>query len=643
MTFLTSRREKPQNSFEDSSNKLSDKKKRRISTKAADTEAELSRYFMSAKPTSLDLRTSHRQRYQKNRRQSRDHESPQAFVDLPERPFLGFGSCGPNTSMSPAKSPVNRETTSLRCGVSRSSTPSTGHFTWSQSRGASYASPPPDRRNHVEPTKFSLSSNRKRSSTAPHDGQHSTPLHSPAHLQKTSSGAHGAAFGPSSKPGNANEAPGQNSVSPLAIGERLRLGEKSQNRSDNGIIELDVAKIPQDTKGSIPDKTHPAENATHIDLPSALSHQDQAAHLSLGHGPRCEPQAHGVRPSSARMLIKSPNQDPFDDILEVLLKDCNTNVADSYPASRASSSHCKFGVGEKTRMPLRIQESSRMPAHSLVNSVYDLGAQAPAPSSSKKPRSASHRLVSVIDNSRATDTLFSGSLNCFDRPSLGYTGGYPGGYPPSPMRNQMDSRNAWNSYDNIYEKQQEQANTMPETSMGHLPPNEAVQEDLLGWSGESDHGDGPRKQLPGNHLVKVRDGFDNYGPCPYDFLQEGNEYHDYQNVGYGEWCDQPLDIENSYNPGAPKSDVIHEGLDNGMIATKHTNDNQEKEQSFVHKVDEQEMKGQRFTTNISDTCPSWRPRHLFSIKHSFEACPTDARTQDVDSALSEFWTPHKLY
>ena len=639
MTFLTSRREKPQSSFEDSSNKLSDKKKRRISTKAADVEAEFSRYFMSAKPTSLDLTASHRQRYQKNRRQSRDHESPQAFVDLPDRPFLGFGSCGPNTSISPAKSPVNRESTSLRCGVSRSSTPSTSYFTWSQSQGASYASPPPDRRNHVEPTKSSLSSNRKRTSTAPREGRHSIQLHSPPRLQTTSSGAHGAAFRSSSKPENAYEAPCQNSVSPLATDERLRLGEKSQNRSDNGIIELDVAKIPQDTKGSIPDKTHPAENATHNDLQSALPHEDQAAHLSLGHGRRCEPQAHGVRPSSARMPTKSPNKDSFDDILEVLLRECNTNVADSYQASGATSSHCKFCVGEKTRMPLRLQESSRMPAHTFVNSVCDLGTQAPAPISSKKPRSASLQLASVIDESRATDTLFSGNLNCFDRPSLGYTGGYP----PSPMQDQMDLKNAWNSYDNIYEKQQEQANIMPGTSMGHLPSNEAVQEDLLGWSGESDHGDGPRKQVPGDHLVEVRDGFDDYGPYPYEFLQEGNEYDKYQNVGYDEWYDQHFDIENSYNPGAPNSDEIHERLDNGMIATNHTNDNQEKEQSFVQRVDEQEMKGQRFTTNVSDTCPSWRPRRLLSIKHSLEACPTNARTQDVDSALSEFWTPHKLY
>ncbi|KAL8670275.1 MAG: hypothetical protein Q9168_005177 [Polycauliona sp. 1 TL-2023] len=76
------------------------KSKRRQEAKAADTEAEFSRFFASSKDTGRANvgMTEHgsgvKVRRPAEAAEERDHSSL-APVDMPERPFLGFGKCGP--------------------------------------------------------------------------------------------------------------------------------------------------------------------------------------------------------------------------------------------------------------------------------------------------------------------------------------------------------------------------------------------------------------------------------------------------------------------------------------------------------------------------------------------------------------------
>lgn len=642
MTFLTSRREKPKDSSKGSYIGLSDKKKRRKSTKAADTEAEISRYFMSAEHTSLDTTTSLGQNNQQDRRRSQDHESLQACVDLPDRPFLGFGSCGPNTSISPAKIHVNRR------GDSRCATRSTSYLTWSQSGRSSYASPSPDRRHRVEPARSSTLFNRKRTSPAPHRSQHSIPSVSPSCIQTTSSKTQGTASRPSSKHENTDEAPGQGNDSQLATGERPRSREKSQKHADTGNIELDAANIPQAIEDSVLNNTHPVEVATH-DIPEpALSPRNQAAYQSSGYEPQCEPQAHDMGSLSAQMPIISPHKDPLDDILEALLRDCNTNVAGSDSASHATSSHHNLDVSEEAVILNKGREHSRMPARAFVSSVYAPDAPASASNSSREPRSAIHQHASAHDGSRSTYTLSRGSVNSSHRPSLAHTR-CARGYPAIPTQSHVDSRNAWNGYDTLYERQQEQANPTPETSRELIPPNTAVRDDLSDPWRETGHAAGPEEYTQDLRTVEAGDKHNGYRPYLYKTLQERNENGNDQEIRHGEWDDELVDYGASYGSGASLFHESHKGCDNGIMVEWSVNKYQQgeisadPERSFAQWTDQYEIEDQPFTKNIPETYSSWRLHHMFGRKDHLERCAADAQVHDVDPALSEFWTPHKLY
>lgn len=632
MTFLSSRREKPRDSFEDSSNKPSDKKKRRLSTKEPDAEADFSRYFLSAKPTTVEVNTSHRQRYQQEKRQSRNHDSPQACVDLSERPFLGFGTRGPNTSTSPMKSPVNRDSVSLRRGDPRSPTPSTGYVTWSQSRGPSQASPPPDRRHHVEPLESSKFSNRKRISPSPPKTQHSLLLVSPHRIQTASSEAQGSASRPPSKHENPNKAPRQSSKSRLAIDERLRSREKRQTRGDAVTIELDAAQTPQYIKGSIPNVTNLTEAATHGCADIVVPTPNQAPRQSSGHEPRQNPPAHNLRPVSAQMPITTRCNDPLDDILEALLQDCLPKVARPDTACHKTLGHRNFHVREEKRIPVGTREDSPDPALTFVDSIYTTVPLASVSGSSRGPCSANPQLAPAHVESMSTHELSRGSLHVSNRASLGY----PGGYPSSPVHNQTDAINAWNGYDAFYARQNEQADVVLQSSIGHTLPNRDVQDNCIGMLGKSDHGVGPREQTLGRYSAESRDGFDEYRTDSSKSLREENTI-DNAHVGHGEWYDQHTDYQASNETGESMFDVSGRGVDNGVISLNDTDDYHAEGRSFAQTVDEQEIDSQCFTTKVS------QPRNLFSGTYGLEACPTRAWVQDVDSALSGFWTPHKLY
>ena len=640
MTFLASRREKPKGSFEDSSNKIWDTKKRQMLTKVADTEAEFSRYFLSAKSPSLDVTTSHRQRDRQDMRQSQDHGSPQALVDLPERPFLGFGSCGPNTTISPAKSLDNTDSKNRNCAVSRSPTASTSYLTWSQSRGASNASPPPDRRHQVKPLKSSDLANRKYTSPAPHKAHHSVPSISPSQEQKSSPEAQHAAFRSCSKHRTTNKAQGQNNKSPLTIAEGSKSGAKSQSRGDTGTVDFDGAEIPQIINSSIPDFTDLSKSATQDCPESASTTLKQAARQFSGHEPRRKPLGHGLGHMSAQMQINPPNRDQLDDMLEALLKDCNTFADRSDAASVATSSHLKSHAGDETRIPAEILEDSRKPAHAFVNGTYTSEPSAPVPSSSKEPCSAKSQLVPAIDDLIPTHTPFTKSLNIPSRPSLEY----PHGYPPSRMHNELNLMNAWNGYNSFYGRQQEPADGMQNNSIGRILPNEAVQDDLVSPLGKSYHSVGPCEQMPGCHPTQVRDGFDGYGPHFFESSQVRSEHDNHQRAWRGEWYDQPVNDQASNELGRSLLDMSYVGYDDETMALNHAIEYQEeKEQTFAQRSNEPETEDQRFTTDVSDTYHSRRPCQHVSSKYGLETPPNNDWVQDDGLAMAEFWTPHKLY
>ncbi|KAL8994864.1 MAG: hypothetical protein Q9169_005285 [Polycauliona sp. 2 TL-2023] len=116
------------------------KSKRREAAKAADAEAEFSRFFTSSKiasGTSPGI-TEHGSKFRQRKSFEATEEHDQSSlppVDLPEKPFLGFGSCGPGyvSPVMSSRAAIPKDTNG-RSSTHRSfSTGSTTYFTWSRS------------------------------------------------------------------------------------------------------------------------------------------------------------------------------------------------------------------------------------------------------------------------------------------------------------------------------------------------------------------------------------------------------------------------------------------------------------------------------------------------------------------------------
>lgn len=130
LAFLGSHRKSAKASNEDVVNS----KKRRKKDNAANTEAQISRYFthrgLRTVPESEGARENRRpdNSGQDSCRVPRD--SSLSYVDLPDKPFLGFGSSG--ADFSPVKHHLGSE--------NRSSSESTSYYTWSKTSEVSRSS-----------------------------------------------------------------------------------------------------------------------------------------------------------------------------------------------------------------------------------------------------------------------------------------------------------------------------------------------------------------------------------------------------------------------------------------------------------------------------------------------------------------------
>ena len=624
MAFLASRRERPKDSFKDSSTGPSDKKKRRQSTKAADTEAEISRYFLSVEPTSLNATNSLGQKRQQNKRKAPDHESPQAFVSLSDTPFLGFGSCGPNASISPAKVSDDRR------GDSPCPTRSTSYLTWSQSEAPPYASPPPNRPHRAMRSKLSASSDQKCTSSISQKSQHSTQSGYRARVQPTSTETYSRHENPvevlesGHKPQLANE---------KGLGSR----EKTSNQGDTGNNKVDVADDPPQIEEPVPEKEDPAQVDKHGDPKPAISPKDQVGRQSSGPESRFESQAYAARSLSTQLPVVSPDKDSLDDILDALLKDCNTKVADSNLASCATSSHPNVCIDEEAFISNK-KEHSCMPTHAFVTRVSPVEASASVSNSSRRPHSAILQYASTHDDSMSTHIPSRGNVSSSHRPSQGYAF-YDRAYPSIPTQTQIGSTNAWTGYDTLYERQQKQAESTPEASTETVLPYTTVRENLSDPWRETNNVAVADMYTQDVDIVDVGDKLDGHSLDFYETLQGRNEDNVHQQIGYGEWADQLDDY------GAPET-IFGEsckGHGSGLMAENNFSTYDQEELNTPYERSPAQLSRQHVIRNIPDIYFPWRPHQMFSRKEDVESCAADAHVNEADPALADFWIPHKLY
>lgn len=163
MTFLNPRKDKPEEPVISA-----DQKKRRKKDKTADTEAEISRYFASAKARDSDPTIARKERARgletsRAREKFCKRSEAEEFaylgrsslppVELPERPFLGFGSVG-GSLVSPVRKsdfPVSPPRRSHPTQRDLSPSRSTSYFSWSKTRSPSHRSSRPRENESVSP------------------------------------------------------------------------------------------------------------------------------------------------------------------------------------------------------------------------------------------------------------------------------------------------------------------------------------------------------------------------------------------------------------------------------------------------------------------------------------------------------------
>lgn len=147
MSFLNSRKEKLENSAKDV-----EKKAQRKRNKNADTEAEISRYFISKKSSghreeifendpaveSSHQRTHH-EHFRSGRKFSRNHNLPLSLAGLPEKPFLGFRRSGTPTTSPERRNRMNSTPNRTTRSQDKIMSPiqSTTYYTWSKTRDGS--------------------------------------------------------------------------------------------------------------------------------------------------------------------------------------------------------------------------------------------------------------------------------------------------------------------------------------------------------------------------------------------------------------------------------------------------------------------------------------------------------------------------
>ena len=574
---------------------------------------------MSTEPTSLNATNSLGQKRQQDKRKAPDYESPQAVVSLPDTPFLGFGSCGPNTSISPAK------VSDQRRGDSPCPSGSTSYLTWSQSEALSYASPPPNRPHRAKRSKVSTSSNQKCTSSASHESQHSIPPGCRARVQPTSTETHSRHEYPV-------EALERDDKPQLANEEGLGSREKSSNQDDTGNNKFDVANGPPQFEEPVPDKVDTAQVDKNGDPKPAITPKDQLSWQSSGPEPQFESQAHTTHSLSTQLPVISPHKDSLDDILDTLLKHCNTKIADSNPASCATSSHPNVCIDEEAFTLDKNREDLCMPTHAFVNRVSPVETSASVSNSSRRPRSPVLQYASTHDDSISTHIPSRGNLSSSHRPSQGHTW-YDRDYPSITTQNQTDSRNAWTGYDTLYERQQKQAESTPEAPTGTVQPYTAARDNLSDPWRETDYAAVPDMYTQYFDTTEVEDKLDGHSVDLYETLQGRNEdcFH------------QENDLLGDH--GAPQtfSDEFYKGHDSGLMTENNFSPYGQGELKADYERSSAQFSDQHVIRNIPDSYYSWRPHQMFSRREDVESYAADAPVNEADPALADFWVPHKLY
>ena len=641
--FLNSHRARPEDNSNPLHTKPTDKKKKRKTTKAAEVEAEISRYFTSAKVPRRSVPDSHAQErlcQQKAHRRPQVFDSPATFINLPDKPFLGFGSSGA-VSISPVRRVDCRALIDHESLFTRSQSRSTSYFTWSPSGVRSQASPQYRDKSVVPPASSQCSHRR----TPPV----SSKAESPQPPKDPPAGRHSS--GNYCDAATGTTPPDRLSKNDPTLGSPIfkngRHGESvcSQDR-------IRTRETQAETK-SRPSRVEPGPVEGRASNPSPRQSETRSQQRSPCGAtqnpvtPRCRQEAHAGPPhafpnGSIRESKKSPIFDPLEAVLAELLQESKQLS----PVERLSSRYENQrppDVGPEQQRPINSgsglppnEPSARVKPRPHIDRFYDPSLQlahiaSTMDSVDSHPRRYHDVMVESQRRQNSELKISRHSIRSLTRPS---TIEYVAGPLPNPGSDRVDSRSASNGYASLYERQQSREDGASFGGQGIDTENLLVESEVHGQPDGNAIHLAYHNQGSDNPPIGVEDHFNDYMPG----FQEGlGPYHhslnpmladDYANQSndYSAWVDGDQPFLSEADNELESADIIH----------SHHDKLQQQDGDIMFEAD-----GSVVTNGAVSHYP-WHSVSNFAPPRGLEASSI-AQSQVDDARLSHFWTPHKLY
>ena len=634
-------------------------KKSRKSTKVADTAAEISRYFTSARVPRRDApRPGENPQQKEMQRRSMNYDSPPAFIELPDKPFLGFGSCG--VSVSPVKELEGQTLKDLKRRLTRSPSRSTSYFTWSQSGIRSQAS----RHGSVVPLETSRNSNLRGSSPALAKPERPNPPVPSPKVSNVFGGYRDAATGTTPPSRHSNEALNmKTTLSPLNDGrchsvshssELHQTAEPEIGRNRRDLISAEAMPIREEAGKTTTIMKEPA-------LRKQLSSDDIQPCVKLKlREEELERNAHASVSQPAHRSVYPPSPDPLETMLEDLLQENRYhNITDATPSTNDSSGRhysMQAAAARPVRSPLihpqrielypRVGEASS-PSLPLeyVASGFNIGR-----------RSQQHLDINTLghETQHSAPKMSRHRLRSSNGPTAI---DYAPDRLPNPDRSRVDSKNAWNGYNTIYESQQDAADTPlhedqpygtecgnPDDEILARPHFGAVTSAYLTYEEEGHplemevrSSDYVRDLYPGQNAVDDERAYTEQGP-----MQDDPWTNQDHSEGVRNDMEEPLLTEQHYDHHNIGRENLHSEYEIAPHQREIETGYQDTRQQHI--TPQSRVQEPSAAHTRGDYHP-WLPE----IKSSFfieRPRIWETRTehgQHDDPALSGFWTPHKLY
>ena len=645
--FLNSHRARPEDNSNPLHTKPSDKKKKRKTTKAADVEAEISRYFTSAKIPRRSVPDPHPQQrlcQQQAQRRPQVSDSPATFIDLPDKPFLGFGSSGA-VSLSPVRRVDSRTLIDHESLFTRSQSRSTSYFTWSPSGVRSQASPQCHGKS-VLPQASSQCSNRRTPLVSP-KAQRPQPAKSSPAGRHLSGSYRDAATG--TTPPDRLSTKDPTSGSPLPK-------DACRGTSVCSLDHISTKRTQGETE-SRPSRVEPGLEKGRASGPSP-SQSETRSHQRSPCGatpatqiPQCRQEAHpGPSHAFSNGSICEPANPPPSDPLEAVLAEL---LQEGKPLKPVEGLSCRYESQEPYDLAPEQQRtiisgcglppdepSAHVKSRPHIDRFYDPSLQLEHVAwKMDSVDSHSRRYDDVVVESqhgqKSVPEISRHSVEPLTRPS---SMEFVTGPLPNPGRGRVDSRSAFNGYASLYEQQQSRED-------GAAFEGEGIEAESHVESGVHGQPDGYAMRLAyhnqgaGNPPIGVEDRFNEHGPG----FQEGwrlyhhsHEHAEHEAMLADNFANQSNDYSPWDNGDQPFLNETDNELDSGDLMYSHYDGLQQQRDDIIIGP------GGSVVANGAVPHNSWHSASNLAPPRLVEAS-SNPQSQVDDPRLSRFWTPHKLY